>query len=219
MDLDGTIFWYVAGALVLSALVISYIGIKGKEDFPPTSGVMRAVIAAFVLLVVGVCAYGVANAAEEKEHRDAEIAEEEAAAEEALAEAPPGAPTKAPSQAEGGQPPGSAGESEEANIGTQELAITSPEDGSLAFDPDALAAEPGAITLAYANPSPVPHNVALEDEGGQQVVESDTIADDSVSVNAELVPGEYVFYCTVPGHREGGMEGTLTVERDSATSN
>jgi uncharacterized cupredoxin-like copper-binding protein len=25
-------------------------------------------------------------------------------------------------------------------------------------------------------------------------------------------PGEYVFYCTVPGHREGGMEGTLIVQ-------
>jgi len=24
-------------------------------------------------------------------------------------------------------------------------------------------------------------------------------------------PGEYVFYCTVPGHRDLGMEGTLTV--------
>jgi uncharacterized cupredoxin-like copper-binding protein len=29
-----------------------------------------------------------------------------------------------------------------------------------------------------------------------------------VSVKA----GKYAFYCTVSGHREGGMEGTLTVK-------
>jgi uncharacterized cupredoxin-like copper-binding protein len=27
-----------------------------------------------------------------------------------------------------------------------------------------------------------------------------------------LKPGKYQFYCTVTGHREGGMEGTLTVK-------
>ena len=60
------------------------------------------------------------------------------------------------------------------------------------------------------NDSGIPHNVEVEGNGVEEL--SDTITEGSTELMASLEAGEYEFYCAVPGHREGGMEGTLTVE-------
>ena len=57
----------------------------------------------------------------------------------------------------------------------------------------------------------MPHNVAIED-GSETIAQGETVTDGaSGPATAELDPGEYVFYCSIPSHREAGMEGTLTI--------
>jgi plastocyanin len=212
--MDGTIFFPLGLGLVLAALILSAIGIRGKDKFPPSRPVMILVSALFAAVVVATGAFAVTNASEEKDHRDEEIAEEEAeAAEEAEAEeavAPPATGEPAAGGATA-QAPGAAGG--EAGGGTS-LDVTSPEDGSLSFEPTSLTAAPGTVTILYANPSPVPHNIAVEGGGAGGILgETETFsAGEQELVLDNVGAGEYVYYCTVPGHREGGMEGDLTVE-------
>lgn len=91
------------------------------------------------------------------------------------------------------------------------LALSSPADGSLAYDRETLAAKPGSVTINYDNPATLSHDVVIEDESGNEVGKTDLVAQGQTSVTLELQPGSYKFFCDVPGHREGGMEGILTV--------
>ena len=56
------------------------------------------------------------------------------------------------------------------------------------------------------------HNVQIEDSSGGAVGGTDTITASNTSTTADLQPGTYTFFCSIPGHREAGMEGTITVK-------
>jgi plastocyanin len=99
---------------------------------------------------------------------------------------------------------------EAAPGGGEQLQLAAPADGSLTFDKTELTAKAGTVTIDFDNPSSTPH--AVEIEGGGVEEASDTVSAGRTSVTAELEPGEYTFYCPVGNHRDGGMEGTLTVE-------
>jgi plastocyanin len=201
--MDGSLFYWAGSALVLLALGVAAIGIRGRSSWPPNRGVMVLGTALFAGVVVATTAFAVVNAQDEQEHREKELAEEQATAEEeAAAEAP------APPAGAGGaqQPPAPAG-------AATSLDVTSPSDGGLVFDPDSLEAQPGSLTITYANPSPVPHSLAVEDAEAMVLGETEVFSAGEQEVTIDdLAPGEYVFFCTVPGHREAGMEGDLTVQ-------
>src|SRR3954454_21424735 len=82
---------------------------------------------------------------------------------------------------------------------------------ALKFDKSKLSAKAGTVTLVMANPSGLPHAVAVEgngvDKDGNTVMKGGTS-----TVTAKLKPGTYTFYCPVDGHRQAGMQGKLTVQ-------
>jgi plastocyanin len=201
------VFYFAGIALVIAALVIAYVGISGAATFPPSRPLLAAGIAVFAVIVGATMAFAVDLSVEEQAHREAELAEEE---QEAEAEAPAeGAATETPA----GQPQASeGGEQQPPQASETALDVSSPEDGSLVFEPSGLEATPGNLSLTYTNPSPVQHNVAVETADGNTLGETPIFADGEETLElSSVAPGKYVFYCAVPGHREAGMEGDLTV--------
>jgi plastocyanin len=90
--------------------------------------------------------------------------------------------------------------------------VSSPSGSDLAFDQSELTAQAGPVTINYDNPQSISHDVVIEDSAGEVLGETELISAGNTSTTVELQPGTYTFFCDVPGHREGGMEGTLTVK-------
>jgi plastocyanin len=60
--------------------------------------------------------------------------------------------------------------------------------------------------------SPVGHNITIQQgTNGAVLGSTPTFQGGTKSVNLTLKAGKYTFFCSVPGHRAGGMVGTLTV--------
>ena len=83
--------------------------------------------------------------------------------------------------------------------------------GSLKFDQKDATAKAGKVTVDFANPSSTPHGVEIDGNGVEEKTETVT-SGDAPPITVDLKPGTYEFYCPVPGHREAGMEGKLTVQ-------
>lgn len=84
--------------------------------------------------------------------------------------------------------------------------------GELAYTSSTATAKAGAVTIDFKNPQSLPHDVKIEGSGGEELGGTEEISESSTSATVNLKPGTYHFYCSVPGHREAGMEGTLTVK-------
>ncbi len=84
--------------------------------------------------------------------------------------------------------------------------------GVLEYDKAQLGADAGTVGIDLTNESSTPHDVVVETKDGEKLANTEIITQSEDSLSVDLKPGEYTFYCSVPGHRDAGMEGELTVE-------
>jgi len=187
--------------LAAAAVMVSFIGLR-VESFPGRAA--PVVFLCFAVLIGGAMTFAVRNGQEEQEARAGELgkAGEEAEEEEASPVPEGGA------KAEGG---GGAKAEEGGAAGPGGTLQLAADPTQIAFDTTSLSSKPGKVTIEFDNPSAIEHDVAVEKDG-EELAKSALVTEGKTSVTADLEPGDYTFLCTVPGHAEAGMEGTLTVK-------
>jgi plastocyanin len=99
-----------------------------------------------------------------------------------------------------------------AEGGSSTVKFEADPNGELAYTTTEASAKAGKVTIDFNNPQSLTHDVAIEDSSGEEVGKTDLIGKEETSTTVDLKPGTYTFFCSVPGHREAGMEGTLTVK-------
>lgn len=182
-------YYVIAIVVVVAAVALSAIGLT-REDFPPNPRVGRAVMGGMLLAVVaGVIAL---LATTEREHPREEAAH--AAAEKAEKNA----------AAEGKQGQTGPAESGETVAVTEDEFSISLEGGE--------RLEAGPHTFAVANKGKIQHDLAIEGKSLDKEPKTPLIdPGKTADLKAELKPGSYRLYCTVPGHAQSGMETDVTV--------
>jgi len=194
-------FYIAGGALVVWALVVSMaIGMR-RPDFPGGEGGERAVIAISVVLVLATLATAVITAstpAKSTSSSSASSTKSAAAVESSTpaATATTGTPV----------PPSSPA----AGASTSALSLAANPAGLLSYNTRQLTAKAGKVTITMTNMSQLEHNVTIA-QGTTVLGATPTFAGGSRTLTVDLKAGTYTFYCSVPGHRQAGMEGTLTV--------
>lgn len=93
------------------------------------------------------------------------------------------------------------------------VALSADPSGALKYNTTKLNTTPGNVTIAFENASSTPHDVTVTGEGNKKLGATKQITDSSAKLNLKDVPaGSYTFFCSVPGHEQAGMKGTLTVK-------
>jgi len=208
--MNNEILFYVFGiALAVSAMLTSTAGLRMK-DFPGKA--FPVVVLWFAILVAGAATFAVLHSQDEKADHEVEYVKAGKEIEKETSSGPyeTSGAEEPEAEAEGGGKV--EGEPEAAAKGPGGTVKVAAAEADLAFDTTELSSKPGEVTIEFDNPSAIPHNVEVEDKGGKVLGGTETIASSEESTTVALQAGTYTFFCSVPGHREAGMEGTLVVK-------
>jgi plastocyanin len=98
------------------------------------------------------------------------------------------------------------------------LSLSADPGGQLKYSTSSLAAKAGKVSIDFTNMSPLSHSVTVASSSGAVIGATPTFQGSSKTVSLQLKPGTYTFYCSVPGHRAAGMQGTITVSSSASAS-
>jgi plastocyanin len=99
-----------------------------------------------------------------------------------------------------------------ASSAPENLSLEANAEGQLKYSATSLTAKAGKVSIDFTNMASEGHNVTVESAAGATLGATPTFQGGSKTLNLNLKPGTYKFFCSVPGHRMAGMEGTLTVK-------
>jgi plastocyanin len=91
------------------------------------------------------------------------------------------------------------------------LRLAADPSGRLRYEPRTLRSKSQRVSIAFTNRSPLPHNLTIASGHGTVLGATRTFHGGTEVLTIKLKPGRYTFYCSVPGHRTAGMQGTLIV--------
>ena len=91
------------------------------------------------------------------------------------------------------------------------MKVAADPSGALKFTKDQLSTSAGKVKVSFENKSSVPHDVTIE-KGSSKVGGTKVVTNGSTSTTVDLKAGKYTYFCSVDGHQQAGMQGTLTVK-------
>ena len=203
---NHTLFFTLGIVLVASAVIVSVIGLR-FEKFPPNRTVMFGVLAYFALLVGATGAFAVRNANDETEQAKNDTENAKVSSQISQSEGTTSVPATTTSSGTPSTPASSGGGGGGASIN-----ISADPTGQLKFEQTSVTAKAGNDTIDFTNMSPLGHNVQIQDASGKVLGGTKTITGTKTTATVALKPGKYTFFCSVPGHEQAGMKGTLTVK-------